>query len=35
MTSFDGNETIDDKKKRFKRIATDIDRHYRCPIVEC
>jgi len=35
MSSFDGNDTAEDKKKRFRRTATEIDRHYKCPITEC
>jgi hypothetical protein len=35
MNSFDGADNADDKKKRFRRTATEIDRHYRCPIQEC
>ena len=35
--SEDLNNDLDDedKKKRFRRIATDIDRHYRCPDEGC
>jgi len=28
-------ESFDDKKKRFRRIAAEIDRHYRCPDDSC
>jgi len=29
------NESYDDKKKRFRRTASEIDRHYRCPVESC
>eukprot|EP01016_Furgasonia_blochmanni_P056935 TRINITY_DN97_c0_g2_i9.p1 TRINITY_DN97_c0_g2~~TRINITY_DN97_c0_g2_i9.p1 ORF type:complete len:192 (-),score=20.58 TRINITY_DN97_c0_g2_i9:227-802(-) len=28
-------DQADDKKKRFRRTASEIDRHYRCPVEPC
>lgn len=28
-------QAYNDKKKRQRRIATDIDRHYKCPLENC
>eukprot|EP01016_Furgasonia_blochmanni_P040705 TRINITY_DN5215_c0_g1_i10.p1 TRINITY_DN5215_c0_g1~~TRINITY_DN5215_c0_g1_i10.p1 ORF type:complete len:230 (-),score=20.81 TRINITY_DN5215_c0_g1_i10:61-750(-) len=30
-----GLDPNDDKKRRFRRTATEIDRHYRCPVDPC
>jgi hypothetical protein len=30
-----GERHQDDKKKRFRRTANEIERHYRCPIETC
>jgi len=30
-----GDQDADDKKKRFRRIASQIDRHYKCPNTIC
>eukprot|EP01015_Nassula_variabilis_P014191 TRINITY_DN21709_c0_g1_i3.p3 TRINITY_DN21709_c0_g1~~TRINITY_DN21709_c0_g1_i3.p3 ORF type:complete len:123 (-),score=16.28 TRINITY_DN21709_c0_g1_i3:137-505(-) len=30
-----GHESLDDKKKRHRRTAGEIDRHYKCPVETC
>lgn len=31
----EGERNDDDKKKRFRRTANEIERHYRCPVETC
>jgi len=31
----DGGSNEDDRKKRFRRTASEIERHYRCPVETC
>ena len=31
----DGERSDDDRKKRFRRTANEIERHYRCPVETC
>ncbi len=30
-----GEKLEDDRKKRFRRTANEIERHYRCPVETC
>jgi len=29
------DDAAEEKKKRFRRVASEIDRHYRCPVESC